>query len=388
MVSKSFTIVIVAISLLYLSGCGDESNPALGATGDGGLESQLDTIRKKYRIPALAALIVNDQGVLESTAVGLRSQSSNVEVSLDDYWHIGSITKSMTATLAAFLVDEGLIRWDTTIQEVFPEKVESILPKYRELELQQFLSMSSGLNDELSESILEKVESGLIDLDDQTGSQRVQNAALLLEYDRGLPVGEYFYTNINYVLASSMLEKVTGQDWRNLLQDKVFSQLNISEFGFGIPGTRGLLDQPLGHERINDEYQGVFADNPPLFDPSGRVHISLSGMAKYAMFHLKGMKGEGKLLKAETYAALYRSRVSTEKNNNEEGYALGWLIEDGDASHNGSNTYWLAELGFSIEDNVAIFVVTNTPPDEAAFDTVFESIRLLQSRLNNLKNTK
>jgi len=42
-------------------------------------------------------------------------------VTTNDQFHIGSCTKSMTATLAAMFIEEGKLRWDTTIAEVFPE---------------------------------------------------------------------------------------------------------------------------------------------------------------------------------------------------------------------------------------------------------------------------
>jgi CubicO group peptidase (beta-lactamase class C family) len=42
-------------------------------------------------------------------------------VTTNDVFHIGSCTKSMTATLTAMLIEEGKLRWDTTIADVFPE---------------------------------------------------------------------------------------------------------------------------------------------------------------------------------------------------------------------------------------------------------------------------
>ena len=42
-----------------------------------------------------------------------------VEVTIGDKFHIGSCTKSMTALVAAMLVAEGRLKWDTTIADVF-----------------------------------------------------------------------------------------------------------------------------------------------------------------------------------------------------------------------------------------------------------------------------
>jgi CubicO group peptidase (beta-lactamase class C family) len=39
----------------------------------------------------------------------------------NDIVHLGSCTKAMTATLAGRFIEEGKLRWNTTIAEVFPE---------------------------------------------------------------------------------------------------------------------------------------------------------------------------------------------------------------------------------------------------------------------------
>ena len=46
---------------------------------------------------------------------GLRIAGTAEPVERDDLWHIGSLTKSMTATLAARLVANGEVTWDTPL---------------------------------------------------------------------------------------------------------------------------------------------------------------------------------------------------------------------------------------------------------------------------------
>lgn len=43
---------------------------------------------------------------------------TNIRVTIDDRFHLGSDTKAMTATLAGILVDDGKLRWTSTIGEV------------------------------------------------------------------------------------------------------------------------------------------------------------------------------------------------------------------------------------------------------------------------------
>jgi CubicO group peptidase (beta-lactamase class C family) len=47
--------------------------------------------------------------------------SRNVAVSVGDRWHLGSDTKAITATLLAVLADKGVVGWDLTIAQAFPD---------------------------------------------------------------------------------------------------------------------------------------------------------------------------------------------------------------------------------------------------------------------------
>src|SRR6476646_10575493 len=67
---------------------------------------QLEGIRRKFHLPALAAAAVRDGRIVEIAATGVRKFGEDEEVTVDDAWHLGSCTKSMTATLAAMLVEQ------------------------------------------------------------------------------------------------------------------------------------------------------------------------------------------------------------------------------------------------------------------------------------------
>jgi len=305
---------------------------------------------------------------MDLAAVGERSAGSGVTVTDDDYWHVGSITKSMTSTLAAVLVDEGLIRWDSTIGEVFPEISDQVNEKYRSVELQQFLSMTGGINDEIPDSILEQINA-----EDLTGQGRLEGIPLVLGYDHGNPINEFLYANVSYVIAATMLEKVTNESWRDLLTSKVFAPNSISQFGFGPPGLEDQIDQPLGHIYENGEFTGVYADNPPILDPAGRVHMSLTDMAAYGKLHLDGLKGDSSFISSDVMQELYRPRTTEDLGGGEvEGYSLGWQVDvtDNAVFHTGSNTLWYAVLGISAPNDVAIFVASNSFGMDATNDPI------------------
>ena len=70
---------------------------------------------------------------------------TRTSVSVDDRFHLGSDTKAMTALLAAMLVEEGRLRWDSTVGAVFPETAERMDPGLATVTLTELLSHTSGV---------------------------------------------------------------------------------------------------------------------------------------------------------------------------------------------------------------------------------------------------
>lgn len=116
-----------------------------GAAGDGHLTEVLERIRQGHNLPALAAVSMTSTGMVELAATGLRALGYRERVTTDDQWHLGSITKPMTATVAARLVEKGFITWDTTMAQAVPELAGTMRKEYKKVTLDQLLRHESGL---------------------------------------------------------------------------------------------------------------------------------------------------------------------------------------------------------------------------------------------------
>jgi CubicO group peptidase (beta-lactamase class C family) len=113
------------------------------------LQQIVEYIRINQGLPALAAILVHDGQVIEMAATGTRAISSTNSVTTQDKWHLGSLTKSMTSTLAAILVKQGVISWSTTIADVYPELLGVMHSQYENVRLDQLLTHTSGMRPNL-----------------------------------------------------------------------------------------------------------------------------------------------------------------------------------------------------------------------------------------------
>lgn len=332
----------------------------------GDLTSLLGPIRNKHNLPALAGVIVVNGEIAGIGVVGMRRAGYTERATISDKWHLGSNTKSMTATLLAVLVEQGKLSWSTTLEQAFPGLRAEMDPTYRNVTLEQLLTHRGGVPADVPPKLWEE----LWRRDGTPTQQRMTLVQGILKIQPQAPPGhKYIYSNSGYAIAGAMAEKALGQSWEDLMRTYLFTPLEMGSADFGAPGDAGKMDQPWGHVVRDGKAEPVppspDADNPPAIGPAGTVHASLKDWAKYTTFHLAGARGEGQLLRPSTFQKLHTPLEGQD-------YALGWISVHRDwaggpaLTHAGSNTMWYAIIWLAPRKNFGVLTITNIGGDKAA----------------------
>lgn len=379
----------VWVALLLAAALMTQKKPALAATakslpastpcplvGDQAVTSVLKPIRQKSGVPAMAAAVVTSKAVEFVGAVGVRKRGTDVPVALTDQWHLGSDTKAMTATLIARLVERGQLKWDTTLATVFPELAPQMHPDFQKVTLLHLLSHRAGLPANLT---LAKY------LGDDVMALRLRAVREeLAKPPLHAPGSKYLYSNLGYIIAGAVVEKITGQSWERAMSSQLFEPLQMKSVGFGGTGTRGQIDQPWPHTANGKPTvaNGFAVDNPPVMGPAGRVHCTIQDWAKFIEDQLRGDRGEPALLKPEAYQKLHAPPFGGD-------YALGWLCAARSwgggkvLNHAGDNTMNFANVWVAPKRDFAILVCVNQSGD-TAFKATDEAVGAL-IKLHNAK---
>jgi len=203
---------------------------------DPAIKELLKPVLAKYDLPALSAAIVSSQGLKKAAVVGVRKIHTNAKATIDDLWHLGSDTKAMTASLMAMLVEERKLQWTDNLASVLPEIGELKSSPLGKVMVKQLLHHSAGLKkDALDWWAFAK----------KGGSVRRQRLEVLREAARTpLSNDRFLYSNVGYVLAGCVIEKLSGMDWEHMMRERLFKPLNMATAGFGGIGTLGKMDQP------------------------------------------------------------------------------------------------------------------------------------------------
>lgn len=341
------------------------------------LDQELKPYLSKYELPALAAAVVKDGKIIAAGAVGTRRAGANIPVTLNDRFHLGSDTKAMTALLAAMLVEQGKLRWDSTVAEVFPELREKADAGFLRVTLEQLLSHTSGIPSD-NQAIFDLWAKSV----SEDGNLDEQRYWVMKEWSRSKQPLEsasgsrFAYANMGYLTAGAMIERTTGRTWDELMTERIFIPLDLKTAGLGQQMSLGKIDAPLSHEILNGKIKaflgGPDADGPPVIGPAGIAHMSVLDFARWAGWNAgEGRRGP-RLVSPEAMKKLHTPVVGMPtKSDAAPGtpshgkYGLGWGQLDVEWApvpllyHGGSNGKNLAHIWVEPGRDFAMVVVTN-----------------------------
>lgn len=323
-------------------------------------QARLAALRAQAGAPAFAAAAANRDGRHVAFADGLRALGQPQTVTTSDKWHLGSITKSMTATLVARCVEAGAIAWTDTVGTILGAAITDMRAEYRDVTFRHLCCHRAGLpaNIEMAQLMAFPRESA-----DARGD-RVAYARLgLLQQPVGPKEQTFTYSNTGYVIVGAMLEAKLGVPWESLIQQHVFAPLGMSSAGQGAPGTPGAYDQPVGHAPgpttvsngqastplVPHPPGAPISDNPAALGPAGRVHANFEDVFKYLDAHCRNASP---FLRRESWDTLHTPPFGGP-------YAMGWAQRNGVLWHNGSNTFFYAEVMFDQSRGIVAAAATN-----------------------------
>ena len=259
--------------------------------------------RDKYDTPAVSVSVFRSDEIRFTAADGVRAAGTSDEVTVDDYYHIGSCSKTILAYIAGNLVEEGKVSWDTEYFAQVPELLDDALPAYAAITLQDLLTCRAGIQPYTSD------EEIYPDLTDATDKQ-LDFAKSLFALEPFAKQGtsgsfSYLYSNASYALAAHMLEISSGMSYRELVRVYVEEALGI-DVQYGWPYEISD-DQPLGH--INSEDGTVQVMTPdvgyelnPLIEAAGDISMRPEDFARFFQAHLRGLSGQSEGLSQDTFS--------------------------------------------------------------------------------------
>lgn len=337
---------------------GDPGRGEIDLGGSGSLKDMLAAVVENSTLPGIAAAFATIDGSVEHAAHGVRVSGENDPIREDDRFHIGSVTKSMTATAFGDLLESGKLELSDTLEELLPGF--TMHDAYREVTLRQLLGHRAGLT-------AYTTDDEVFAFTAVQGTPREQRAAFttfVLEQKPFVVPGQSFqYSNAGYSVAAHVAEVASGESWETLLESRLFEPLKMQDSGFGWPATKNDPDHPRGHYAESDTVRPQALDDPyriPAYlAPAGDVYCSAPDLARYVLMHLRGLQGEEGILEPGTLRDLHAPDPAW---GTKDTYAGGWLIEEIGRvyRHGGSAATFYCLVELDLQAGLASVVLMNS----------------------------
>jgi D-alanyl-D-alanine carboxypeptidase len=339
------------------------------------LKEEAETIRKIRGVPGMAYAVFSKERIIDFQVLGYRVFKMKDHIDINDRFNIGTNTAAFTAYIAAKLVEAGKIKWNTPLLKIFPEFSKKTFPVYKTITFQDLLSSRTRIPPFMDMSEWFKIPN-------YPGNIRTKRKSFTYWMLQHKPNMENFlnekivFSLAGYIMAASMMEKVTGKSWEDLVLEYIRTPLKIS-MRYSWPNITDP-SAPAGHwvqggSFHSEEPETWIRGNPVLY-PGQAISISMPDYIKYMQMSLQGLAGEKTKLSYKDFDFLYFGLLD---------YALGWnngsFNDEAFAFHEGLSLLFNCRTEILKEKNIGIIVMCNSG-DKDGRGAVLDITRLLEEK--------
>ncbi len=196
------------------------------------LDKAIDEAAQEYmQKPGTTGLCIGllQNGIMRSYSYGETEKGSGEMPGVHSAFEIGSVTKTFTATLLAWYVTLGRLSLDEPITKYLPDSVKKN-PKLKGITLKMLSNHTSGLA-RIPDNLMQ-------DNADMLNPYKKYNRKKLFAYlkrckPETAPGTVSAYSNLGVGLLGTILEKVTGKTYEEMIEEVIAKPLKLEATGIG-----------------------------------------------------------------------------------------------------------------------------------------------------------
>jgi len=352
--SSCFSFIVTAFFLLILSlHCAGQPDKAEAAIRD---------IMQQSKVVGLSVAVVKKGKLIYTHSFGLKDIDSNTPLTDDCLFRIASISKSFTATSIMQLAEAKKLSLDDDISDLVGFSIRN--PKFPNtvITLRMVLAHRSSIND----------SQGYFTLDAINPAKNPNWANCYNAYEPGTG---YQYCNLNYNMAGTIIEKITGERFDQYVKHHILDRLGLYG-GYCVDSldasrfatiyeyddsVKSFKASPNAYAPRREEIaKYVMGYSTPIFSPTGGMKISATDLARYMTMHMNRGKANGKRIIKKNSAISMQTALSEK-----EGYGLAisttakLIAGKTLKGHTGSAYGLYSAMFFHPEEKFGIVVITN-----------------------------
>lgn len=322
----------------------------------------------EWKVPGLSIAVVKDGAVVLSRGYGVRDLATKEKVTPETLFSIASATKSFTATVAAMVVEEKKIDWDTPLKSYFPDFRMYDPAATEKVTLRDLLTHRSGIP-----------RQKFFSLNPPATRREVRDRYRYFEPSADFR-SAWQYCNETYTVAGDMVAERAGVSWEELVRARILEPLGMSRTLFSVREMEKAPDHAQPFIDWGDGPEAMAFHDAGILGPAGEIVSSANDLSKWLLFNLARGQRDGKRLVDPAQLARIQSpqipipRPMRDKEVLLQSYGMGWFLDAYRGFlhvHHGGVLYgFSSHVSFLPGENIGLVVLTNL--NGTPFPTILE----------------
>ena len=350
------TVILFSVTQLSFS-----QNNELPSFITDSLDSYITKTINEWQIPGIAIGIVKDGKVIYEKGFGVKKIGESDKVDNNTLFMIGSNTKAFTGTAMAMLEYEKKCSLN--------DKVIKWLPQFKMHD--EWVTKNTNLTDILCHRLgFDTFQGDFMyfdsDLSDAQMFEKIGKVTPMYDFRT-----KWGYCNAGFFVAGEAIEAITGKEWGDFLQERIFTPLEMNNTFTKVNDIKISTNASVGHSFIDNKMSAIPYGGLDLLGPAASISSSVADMNHWTMALLDSGKHNGNIVIPQQ--AVNRTRKPESivgqgghayNKNLFKLYGLGWNLSDYEnveiVSHTGGVHGYLTSVSLVPELNLGIVILTNT----------------------------
>jgi len=367
--SIKFPVIAVAATFMLLASCSVKSQleedlslietienhllPSVLIEGEPLEEFNILERMEKYNIPGVSIAFLNRGEIVWAKGYGYTNADSTRVVDEKTLFQAASISKPVAAMAALSLVEEGKIGLDEEVNQYLVDwqVEENEHSETEKVTLRRILSHSAGLTVHGFGGY--EYDDEVPDIFQVLNGEKPANSGRI--FPDTTPGNIYRYSGGGYTVMQKMLTDITGLEFHEIIDERVFSKLGMTSSTYRQPLPEEFHENAASAHKQNGEMiEGRWHTYPEL--AAAGLWTTPTDLLKYAMEVQQSFAGESKLVLSQQMVS---EMLTPRMNNHGLGPATGGSGDSITFSHGGSNAGFRCQFLAFTKLGQGIAIMTN-----------------------------
>jgi CubicO group peptidase (beta-lactamase class C family) len=305
---------------------------------------QLKSIRQKHELMGLVMLMVVNGKPSAISFDGLADSSRAVPLTDSTSFRIASISKTVAATALMKLYEKGLFRLDDEVSKHIGFLVRNPNFPQQPITIRMLLNHTSTIvegpryDDFLTQSYRTDPPMPISEFMSPNG--KLHSPEIYLNQKPG----QWFtYSNLNYALIGTLIEKLSGQRFDLFCEEEILKPLEMRSSSFNVQNLPNINNLSPLYRKENgqwvaqtDNFQGQkpkprnlaeykIGQNGIIFAPQGGLRTTPVDLSKFMIMQAnEGVLGGKRLLKKKTIREMHKAQWKFDDKNGDVAESVFW----------------------------------------------------------------